>query len=292
MAQTKITDWILTRKFPFYKWKRYFDSFMGYLGVLVIGLFFFIPWFWLLSSSLKTADHIFDLPPTWIPNPAQLSNYVNAVTNIPFFLYMKNTVLICALVVIGRLFSCSLVAYGFSQVRWPGRDKVFILVLATMMLPFQVTMIPLYVIFSHLNLIDTIIPLVLPSFFGNAFFIFLLRQFFMTIPRELVEAALLDGANHFNIYTQIVIPLSKPALSTLALFSFLWTYTDYMAPLVYLIHQPKWTLTLGLRGFLSQHTASWGPLLAACALFTIPVVVLFFFTQKTFIEGIVTTGLR
>jgi multiple sugar transport system permease protein len=292
MAQTKLSDWLLTRQFPIYRWKRYFTVFMGYLGVVVVGLFFFIPWVWLLSSSLKTADHIFDLPPAWIPNPAELSNYVNAITNIPFFMYMKNTVLICALVVIGRLFSCSLVAYGFSQVRWPGRDKVFILVLATMMLPFQVTMIPLYVIFSHLNLIDTIIPLILPAFFGNAFFIFLLRQFFMTIPRELIEAALLDGANHFNIYTQIVIPLSKPALSTLALFSFLWTYTDYMAPLIYLIHEPNWTLTLGLRGFLSQHTASWGPLLAACVLFTIPVVILFFFTQKTFIEGIVTTGLR
>ncbi|SRR6266540_3669615 len=272
--------------------RRFFRALLGYGAIGVIGLFFFIPWFWLVSSSLKTADRMFDLPPQWIPNPAQWSNYVTAVTTLPFFLYLKNSLVICSLVVIGRLISCSLVAYSFSQIRWPGRDQVFILVLATMMLPFQVTMIPLYVTFSRLNLIDTIVPLVLPAFFGNAFFIFLLRQFFLTIPHELTEAAMLDGATHFDIFTRIILPLSKPALATVALFSFLWTFTEYLGPLIYLIHEQNWTLTLGLRGYLGQHTAMWSSLLAASVLFTLPIIILFFFMQKTFIEGIATTGLR
>jgi multiple sugar transport system permease protein len=265
---------------------------LKYLMVIVMGLFYFLPWLWLLSSSLKSLDQIFIQPPQWIPNPVMWSNFYQAVTYIPFFLYLKNTLLICILVVTGRVISCSLVAYGFSQINWPGRNVVFVFVLATMMLPYQVTMIPMYILWSKAKLVNTFLPLVLPAFFGDAFFIFLLRQFFLGIPHELREAALIDGASHFNIYTRIVMPLSKPALATVIVFSFLWTYTDFQGPLIYLQSPEIWTLSLGLRGYFEAHGAQWSLLMAASLIFTLPVVIIFFFAQKTFIEGIVTTGLR
>jgi multiple sugar transport system permease protein len=272
--------------------RKNFYNFLSYLLVVLMGLFYFLPWLWLLSSSLKSLDQIFIQPPQWIPNPVMWSNFYQAVTYIPFFLYLKNTLVICFLVVIGRVISCSLVAYGFSHINWPGRNVVFVFVLATMMLPYQVTMIPIYILWSKAKMVNTILPLVLPAFFGDAFFIFLLRQFFLGIPHELREAALIDGANHFNIYTRIVIPLSKPALATVVVFSFLWTYTDFQGPLIYLQSPEFWTLSLGLRGYFEAHGAQWSLLMAASFIFTLPVVVIFFFAQKTFIEGIVTTGLR
>ena len=264
----------------------------GIVLIILVGSFFFVPWLWLLSSSLKTLDQIFVQPPQWIPKPVDWNNFYKAITYIPFFQYMENTLVICAFVVIGRVISCSLVAYGFSRIRWPGRDVLFVFVLATMMLPFQVSMIPLYVIFSRVKLVNTIVPLVLPAFFGDAFFIFLLRQFFLSIPRELQEAAIIDGANHFDIYWRVILPLARPALITLVIFSFLWTYTDFQGPLIYLTSPEKWTLSLGLRGYFSVHGAQWSLLMAASLLFTLPVLILFFFAQRSFIEGIVTTGLR
>jgi multiple sugar transport system permease protein len=274
------------------RFQKHLTPVLAVIALFVVGAFFFLPWMWLLSSALKTLDQIFVQPPVWIPNPMVWSNFYSAVTYIPFFKYMQNTLVICGLVVIGRLISCSLVAYGFSQVRWKGRDTVFFFVLATLMLPFQVTMIPLFVIFSKVNLVDTILPLVLPTFFGDAFFIFLLRQFFLSIPHELCEAALIDGANHFDIYSRIVMPLARPALATVIIFSFLWTYTDFQGPLIYLTSEAHFTLSLGLRGFFAAHGAQWNYMMAASFLFTLPVVILFFFAQRTFIEGIVTTGLK
>ena len=265
---------------------------VGFVVMIAVGLFFFLPWLWLVSSSLKTSQDIFAQPPQWIPSTIEWQNYVNAVTYVPFFKYATNTLLICAGVVLGRMISCSLVAYGFSKVNWPGRDKVFLLVLMTLMLPFQVTMIPLFVIFRNLGMIDTPLPLILPAFFGDAFFIFLLRQFFMRLPTELSEAARIDGANHFDIYWRVVLPLSGPALSTLVVFSFLWTYTDFQGPLVYLSSEDSWTLSLGLRGYLGAHGGEWSLLMAASVLFTVPVIVLFFVAQRAFIHGIATTGLR
>ena len=265
---------------------------LRYLAVIVLTFFYLGPWIWLLSTSLKTNANIFKVPPSLIPIPVMWSNYIEAINYIPFFTYLVNTLVICGLVVLGRLFSCSLVAYGFSIVRWRGRDTMFIIVLATMMLPFQVTMIPLYIIFRQLDWINTILPLVVPAFFGSAFFIFLLRQFFLGIPRELIEAAVIDGANHLNIYWRIVLPLAKPALITLVIFTFLWTYTDFQGPLIYLTSPELWTLSLGLRGFTSAHGSMWNLLMAASFLFTLPVVIMFFFSQRAFIEGITTTGLK
>jgi multiple sugar transport system permease protein len=258
----------------------------------VVGLLFFVPWLWLLTTSFKVQEHIFDWPPQWIPKPWTFSNYRSAVTTIPFFRYTANTLIICGLVVVGRLISCSLVAYAFARVHWWGRDALFLVVLSTMMLPFQVTMVPLYVVFTRLHWINTFLPLTVPAFFGDAFFIFLLRQFFLTIPFDLSDAARLDGAGEFRIYRQIILPLAKPALATLAIFSFLWTYIDFLGPLIYLTDERTWTLSIGLTQFLGTYRQDWGGLMAASALFTIPVILLFFFTQRYFIQGIVTTGLK
>src|SRR5262245_53745345 len=265
---------------------------LSYILVGVTALFFLVPWLWLLSTSFKPTEQIFDWPPRLLPETWVFSNYVSAVTTIPFFRYTLNTFIICGLVVVGRLISCSLVAYSLARIRWRGRDLLFGLVLATMMLPFQVTMVPLYVIFTRLGWVNSFAPLTVPAFFGDAFFIFLLRQFFLTIPTDLSDAARLDGASEFRIYAQIILPVSKPALASVAIFSFLWTYVDFLGPLIYLTNQETWTLSLGLAQFMGTYQQDWGGLMAACALFSIPVVLLFLLTQRYFMRGIVTTGFK
>jgi len=263
-----------------------------YSGVIVVGLLFLFPFVWLVLTSLKTDREIFAFPPTWYPHTIRWANYGDAVSYIPFVHYLWNTIVICAGNAIGIVLSCSLTAYAFARLRWPGRDAVFVLVLATMMLPFQVTMIPLYVVFRVLGWINTFAPLIVPAFFGNAFSIFLFRQFFLTIPFELTDAGRIDGCNELRLYWNIVLPLSKSAIATVALLTILNNWTDFLGPLIYLNDQSQWTLSLGLMQFLGQHSAAWGPLMAASVIFTLPLIVLFFFTQKTFVQGIATTGLK
>jgi multiple sugar transport system permease protein len=272
------------------KWKV-----LAWAMVILFCALYLFPWLWLLSTSLKSPQQIVQLPPTWIPNPVRWDNYLIGVTYIKFFLYLFNTLVICIAVVVGTLISCSLVAYGLSLIDWPLREPLFLVVLATMMVPFQVTMIPLYVIFSRLGWVNSFYPLTVPSFFGSAFFIFLLRQFFKTIPTELMDAARLDGCTSFGIFWRIVMPLSKPALATLVAFTFIWTYNDFQGPLVYLVDSKLWTLALGLRGFSNQYgdvTTYLGAMMAAATLYTLPMVVLFFVAQKALIQGIVTTGFK
>src|SRR5919201_5356965 len=201
---------------------------LAYVGVIALAVPFFFPFAWLVSTSFKTASQIFVFPPNWIPNPVAWSNYPNVLTYIPFMTYLWNTMQVCFWNVLGTLISCSLAAYALARLRFPGRTASFAIVLSTMMLPYPVTVIPLYILFTNLGWVGTFYPLTVPAFFGNAFFIFLLRQFFMTIPLELSEAAKVDGASEFRIYAQIILPLSKPALATTALFTFLWTYTDFL----------------------------------------------------------------
>ena len=263
-----------------------------YLAVALVGLVFLFPFAWLVATSLKADREIFAYPPTVYPHTIRWANYADAVSYIPFLRYLVNTIVICAGNAIGILFSCSLTAYAFARLRWPGRDVVFVLILATMMLPFQVTMIPLYIIFRSLGWINTFAPLIVPAFFGDAFSIFLFRQFFLTIPFELTDAGRIDGCNEFRLYWNIVLPLSRPALATVALLTILGNWTDFLRPLIYLNDQGLWTLSLGLMGFLGEHSAAWGPLMAASVIFTLPLIVLFFFTQKTFVQGIVTSGLK
>jgi multiple sugar transport system permease protein len=261
--------------------------------LVLIGITFMLPFYWMVSTSLKPDSQLEVFPPVWLPHPLIWSNYYDAVTEVPFFQYLRNTLIICAAVIVGVVFSSSVCAYGFSRITWRGRNALFLLMLSTMMLPYQVTMIPLYVIWSKLfHWVNTYMPLTVPAFFGDAFSIFLLRQFFMGIPPELTDAAVIDGANEWRIFTRVILPLSKPALATIALVNFIGTWNDFLNPLIYLNDQSKFTLTLGLYSFLGDHGSQWQLLYASAVLITLPPLVLFFFTQKTFIQGVALSGIK
>lgn len=275
--------------------RRNQDRFMKALAYVIasfVALAFVFPLYWMVSTSLKTDIEIFMVPPTLIPLDPQWQNYPASTQYIPFWQYMLNTLVICALTIIGTVISCSLIAYGFARVRWPGRNVVFIIYLSTIMLPAQVTMIPLYIVFRQIGWVGTMWPLVVPAFFGNALYVFLLRQFFMTIPNELTDAARIDGANELGIFWRIMLPLLKPALATVALFTFVATYRDFLGPLIYLTEQNQWTISLGLKMFQNMYGAQWQLMMAAATLTMIPTMILFFLTQRTFIEGIALTGIK
>ena len=257
-----------------------------------VGLCYFFPVFWMLLATTRTDADMFLFPPPIIPHKWAFSNYVDAFNFMPFLQYTWNTTVITVSNVVGTVLSCSLAAYAFSRVRWHGRSIVFALVLSTMLLPFPVTVIPLYLIFNRLGLIGTFFPLIIPSFFGNAFFIFLLRQFFLTLPTELDEAARIDGAGHLTIFVRIILPLARPALAVVALLTFLNTWTDFIGPKIYLTDTSMYTLSLGMTYFTGQHEFHWSLLMAASVLFILPIVVVFLAAQKTFIQGISMTGLK
>lgn len=265
---------------------------LSHVVLIGIGLLFALPFYWLVSTALKTDDQLFRIPPVWIPRPAVWSNFPRALTYIPFARYTLNTLLICFLNVAGTILSCSLVAYSLAKVRWKGRNWIFYSLIATMILPGQVTMIPTFTIFRWLHWIGTPLPLIVPSFFGSAFNIFLLRQFFLTIPAELSDAARIDGCSDWAIFGRIVLPLSRPALATVGLFTFISHWNDFLGPLLYLNDERTYTLSMGLQRFVSQHGAEWSLLMAAATVMTLPIIVLFFFAQRTFIQGISTTGIK
>lgn len=262
--------------------------------LILVGLLFLAPFAWLLLTTFKTEEEIFVIPIQWIPTEWIWDNYVNAVNMIPFIKYTWNTVVIALMSVAGVVILSPLVAYGFSRIQFKGRNMLFILMLSTLMLPMQVTMIPLYVVFNKVNLLNSNWPLVLSAWFGTgmAYNVFLIRQFFNGIPMELTESAKIDGASEFRIYAQIVLPLAKPALLTIGLFTFLSAWGDFQGALIYLNDQETWTLSIGLKQFIRENGVAWGPLMAAATLFTIPIIVLYFFVQKKFIEGITITGLK
>ncbi|PIX37741.1 MAG: hypothetical protein COZ06_06940 [Armatimonadetes bacterium CG_4_10_14_3_um_filter_66_18] len=250
-----------------------------------LSLVFLIPLFWLIASSFKTDAQLFQFPPKWLPNPVTLQNYPKGLQFIPFTQYLVNTLIICLFSVLGSLLSCSLVAYGLACVRWPGRKALFFIILSTMMLPPQVTMIPMFVVFAKLHWVDTFLPLIVPHFFGGAFYVFLMRQFFLSLPRELIDAAQIDGCSEFGVYRSIVLPLSKPVLATVGLFAFLASWNDFLGPLIYLASSSKYTLSLGLATFSSQYGSYPGMLMAVTTVMTVPIIILFFFTQRTFVQG-------
>jgi multiple sugar transport system permease protein len=260
--------------------------------LIVAGLAFLVPFLWMVSTSLKDDQHIFIFPPQWIPDPVVFANYARAVRYIPYGLYLTNTLTISILATIGTVFSCALVAYSLSRLEWPGRDVLFLLTLATMMLPYAVTLIPLFIVFKTLGWINTFLPLIVPHYFGGAFSIFLLRQFFLTIPYDLSDAARIDGANEFGIFWRIILPLTRPALATVALLQFLAQYRDFLGPLIYLTDSTKYTLSIGLTQYSSQHNTEWALLMAASVIMVTPVIVLFFFTQRTFVQGITLGGIK
>lgn len=262
-------------------------------AVLVAGaLFFLTPFAWMLSTALKPDGQVFAIPPTWIPDPPMWSNFRRLVTEIPFLRYLGNTVFVTALSVAFYLSSSAVVAYGFAKIRWPGRETLFYLLLATMVLPPQVTLIPQFVLFQKLGWVGTFLPLVVPPLFGSAFAVFLLRQFYAAIPEDISDSARIDGASEWQIFARIVLPLSRPALATAALFIFIWTWTDFLNPLIYLTDDRLYTLAIGLQQLSSTRAAAWPLLMGGSLLMSLPIIVLFFFAQKTFIEGVSTGGLK
>ncbi len=264
----------------------------AHVVLIALSATFLVPLIWLITSSLKTEAQILKFPPEWIPNPITIENYPKGLTFIPFWRYLLNTSTICAAAVLGTIISCSLVAYGLARLRWPGRNLLFYIIIGTMMLPFQVTMVPVFVMFARIGLVDTLWPLIIPHFFGNAFYIFLMRQFFLTIPMELTEAARIDGCTEWDIYRRIILPLSKPVLAAVGLFAFMASWNDYMGPLIYLADEHKYTLSLGLASFSSQYGSYPGMLMAVTTVITVPIIVIFFLAQRTFIQGITLTGIK
>lgn len=262
--------------------------------LLFFSAWFLIPWVWMLSTSLKGPRQLLLYPPVWIPSPIVWSNYVTAVTHSGLLQFGRNTVEIAILATLGELVSSSLAAYGFSRLRWPGRNVVFAIVLATMMLPGSVTFIPLYITFRRLGWLNTYLPLIVPAFFAsNAFYVFLLRQFFMTIPEEICDAARIDGAGDGGILWRIVLPLSKPALAVVALFEFVFQWGDLFGPLIYLSSKSKYTIALGIASMQGSYGfTNFAWIMAATILSILPIIVLFFFAQRTFIQGITLTGLK
>jgi len=346
------------------KSRAFFQSLLSHAAINFVGLFFLLPFLWMVLTSFKSSQDIFHTPPRWLPydnvrvdvNGEQLPVYkvktddgvkqlaavkiVEGVgtfvdparptemfeyeiqqgtdviaepvmhisfkwQNFPdamdrgsrpgigasFWVYFKNSLIIAFFAIVGTLVSNTPVAYAFARLKFPGRDLLFIIILATMMLPFQVTMIPIYLFFNDtLGWGDSFLPLIIPTFFANAYDVFLLRQFFRTIPEEMCDAARVDGASEWQIFTKIVIPLSTPVLATVTVFTFLWAWNDFTGPLLFLTSPRNFTMALGLQDFQSQRTMVWNQLMAASVVFTIPIIIAFFFAQKTFIQGIKLTG--
>lgn len=259
--------------------------------VVLIGLavLFLIPFVWVLSISLRSENSIFSST-SWIPKVFLWSNYVAALNYFPFFRDTLNTLIITVPSVLGSLVSSALVAYGLAHLEWKGKNSVFMVVMSHMLIPIWITIIPLYVIFVHLSLIDTFWPLIIPNLFGSAFSIFLFRQFFLRQPKTLLDAARMDGATELRIFSTIVMPMSKPAILVVVLLNFVWNWTDFFGPLVYLSNPAKYTLMLGLATFQGKHLTLWPELMAANVMVIAPVLVLFFMTQRHFVEGINLTG--
>lgn len=264
----------------------------GRLLLLIATALFAMPLVWMVLSSLKSPAELRQNPYGLWPQRWQWDNYRQALTSMPYLVYLRNTLLLCAGSVAGTLLSCSLAAYGFSRVRWRGRGALFAVLIATMLLPWHVTMIPRFVLLRELGLYNSLAALVVPTLLGDAFYIFLLRQFFLTIPEELCEAARLDGLGDWGIFWRIVLPLSKPALATVALFQFIAAWNDFNGPLLYLSDPQKFPLAYGLEQFISAYSEQTHLLLAAAVVFTLPILALFFFAQRLFLQGIATTGLK
>lgn len=263
-----------------------------YLLLAVFAYLVLIPLVWMVSTSLKTHDQVFTWPIQWIPNPVVWANYPATLAARPFVMWTRNTLIIACLSVLGHLFSASVVGYAFSRLRWPGRDIVFLVMLSTMMLPEQVTLIPQFIVFGKLGWVNTFLPLFAPTFFGGAFNIFLMRQFMITLPVELDDAARLDGCGIFGILTRITLPLSKPALGIIAINTFRARWNAFFHPLIYLNDPKLFTLALGLRSFRSEFAVEWSYLMAASVMAMLPLIVTFFIAQRYFIQGIVFTGVK
>ncbi|MYA03355.1 MAG: carbohydrate ABC transporter permease [Caldilineaceae bacterium SB0664_bin_22] len=273
-------------------WPRIIHKTFVYALLVSISLFFFFPLLWMMTTAIKPTSQMFQIPPVWIPKPPQWDVFHTTWNRTNFSVYLGNTVLITVLSMIGRVGSCALVGFSFARLRWPGKNVLFLITLSTMMLPFQVLMIPQFLIFKEIGWINTHYPLWVPSFGGAAFYIFLMRQYFMTMPRELDDAAKIDGCGWLGIFWRILLPLSHPALATIAIFTFMSQWNSFLEPLIFLNSSKKYTLALGLAMFRDQFDVDWNAIMAMSFLMVLPCLTIFFLAQKYFIQGISTTGLK
>ena len=270
---------------------RLLHRIMVYALLLGLGVVFVMPFLWMLSTSLKPQDEVFAYPPTFIPRSFEWENYPDGWRVLPFNTFLRNSLIVTTANVVGNLISCSLVAYGFARLRARGKSALFVLLLATIMIPREVTIVPRFILFSEVGLVNTLWPLILPAWFGYPFFIFLLRQFFMTIPRDLDDAARVDGAGHLRILWDVILPLSKPALATVAIFAFIGNWTNVLDPLIYIRSTDLYTLALGLNLFRGPAFTQFNWLMAVSILTLLPVLVMFFVAQRTFVRGVTLTGM-
>ena len=273
--------------------RRALGEVVSYLILGAGGLIILLPFFWMLSTALKKPGDVYRVPTKWFTSP-QWGNFSQVLKLVPFDRYAANTAIVVGSVIVGTLLSCSFSAYGFARLRAPGRNLIFMILIATIMLPSTVTLVPTYIMFNHLGWINSLKPLIAPAFFGTPFYIFLLRQFYLTIPKELEEAAFIDGASYLRIWWSIMVPLSKPALATVGVFTFVATYNDFFGPLIYETDESKWTIAVALASF--QGSPRIGPqmhlLMAATALAAIPSILVFVFAQRYFVRGIVLSGIN
>jgi ABC-type glycerol-3-phosphate transport system permease component len=261
-------------------------------AMLVLGAAaFLLPFLWMVSTALKQSDEVFTFPPTMFPASPQWQNFIEGWTVLPFNTFLLNTVIITVLAVLGNMVSCILPAYAFARLEARGKKVAFALMLATMMIPFEVTLVPTFIAFSKLGMVNTFWPLILPAWFGYAYFIFLLRQFFMTIPREYDEAAKIDGAGYFRTMWSIILPQAKPAIATIAIFAFVGNWNNLLAPIIYLRSQEKFTLALGLQLFQGQYQTYYNQMMAVALITLLPILIIFLLAQRTFIEGANISGI-
>ena len=267
----------------------------GQHGLLILAsLMFLVPFWWMLISSLKSNTEIFARPIEWLPTPARWSNYKDAwdYPGFPYLRLLWNSIYFSGLTTLGTVMSSAIVGYGFARFRFPGRGALFGITVATMIIPGVVTFIPTYILFKNVGLLGSYAPLIAPAFFGSAFNIFLMRQFFLGLPKDLPDSARLDGANELRIFWQIMLPLVKPALVVVAVFTILGTWNDFFGPLIYLSNRDSYPLSLGLFSFRAQRSTEWAMLMSASVLVTIPMIIMFIFSQKYFVTGIKMTGIK
>lgn len=272
------------------KTKRHLSAATLYVALTITGIIFVMPLLWMISTAFKLPAQTYVYPPVWIPSPITIQNFVDAFNTAPLAMFIKNSVIVTSLAVTGSLISCSMVAFAFGRLRWFGRDFLFLILLATMMLPSQVTMIPVFIIFHRLGWVNSLRPLFVPSFFAGgvqgAFYVFMLRQFIMGIPRDLDEAATIDGCGYFQIYFRMILPLLKPALGAVAIFSFMDNWNEFMSALIYLNDQRLYTLPIGLQYFRYDDIVNWNQLMSASLVALFPCIAIFFLGQKCFMRGI------
>ena len=264
-----------------------------YSLLIILSIIFILPFIWMFRSSFMQVKQIYRIPTEWIPKPFTIENYVQAFTVTPFLRYAVNTLIIVFANMIGILLASSISAFGFSRLNWKGRNLIFSIILSSMMLPGAVTLIPQFIGWNALGFFNTYVPLILPAYLGGgAFNIFLFKQFFMTLPAEIDEAALVDGASYFRIYWSIILPLSKSVLIVVAIFTFMGLWNDFFNPLIYLLDQDKFTLAIGLQFLRGQYTSAWHVIMAASTIIVIPCIFVFLFGQKFILEGVVMSGLK